>query len=247
MNASQYFSKQSLAYARYRPQYPGTLFHYLNSRSNENELAWDCATGSGQVAVGLAPYFHRVLASDVSEAQIACARTIENVEYSVASAENSGLASASVDLITVGQALHWFDVDTFYTEARRVLKPGGLLAVFSYSLPRLSPEIDKIIDTFHFQVLAEYWPAERVHVDNAYADLSFPLDRLPAPEMTLQHHWKLDEFLGYLSSWSAVAIYREKQLQDPLGPLREELEKYWPDSELVSIHWPLLFRAGRFA
>ena len=123
-----HFSKQAADYATFRPRYPQKLFEYLGSIAPSRRLAWDCGTGNGQAAVGLASTFHRVIATDASEKQIANAQQHERIDYRVASAEDSGIQSEMIDLIMVAQALHWFDLDRFYDEARRVLKRDGVLA-----------------------------------------------------------------------------------------------------------------------
>ncbi len=137
-----HFSKQATDYAKFRPRYPQKLFDYLGRIAPNRRVAWDCGTGNGQAAVGLALVFDRVIATDASEKQIANAQSHEKVDYRVAPAEHSGIGSEAVDLIMVAQALHWFDLDRFYAEARRVLKPDGILAASAYNLLHIDPAVD---------------------------------------------------------------------------------------------------------
>src|ERR1043165_5287441 len=122
-----HFSTQSQDYARYRPDYPPSLFQWLASLTSAHALAWDVGTGSGQAALALADHYRRVVATDAAEAQLRHAVAHERVTYKGMPAENTDLGNASVDLVTVAQALHWFDFDRFYREVQRVLRPGGLI------------------------------------------------------------------------------------------------------------------------
>ena len=159
MSFKDHFSQQATDYARFRPQYPRALFEFIAANSPNEELALDCATGSGQAAVALTEFFKRVIAIDASAQQIANAQPNERVKYRVAPAEASGLCASSCDTITVGQALHWFRLDDFYAEAKRVLKPGGLLAAWTYDHLRISPEVDAVVRRYHDDIVGPFWPA----------------------------------------------------------------------------------------
>lgn len=247
MRSSDHFSCQSAEYSLYRPGYPHMLFEYLASLCAGLELAWDCATGNGQAAIGLARYFRQVIASDSSAEQINKATPHETIDYIVASAEQSGIESQCVDLIMVAQALHWFDLDLFYPEAKRVLKPEGVLAVASYQLPRIKPDIDAIIDELHHDIIGAYWPPERCHVDNAYRDIALPLAEIPSSGWQMEHNWTLAEFLGYLQSWSAVVYFEREQHQNPVDLIKRKLGGLWGEADSKKrICWPLTLRTGKF-
>jgi len=195
----------------------------------------------------LTKYFKGVIATDLSSAQIEKAPISKNIEYRVCSAECSDLDSQSIDLIVVTQALHCFDVDLFYKEASRVLKPDAILAVISYQLPRISTEIDDLIDQFHQNIVGNFWPPQRAHVDSAYRDIPFPLKELPAPEVKMEVDWTLTQFLGYLQSWSAVVYFEKEKRQNPLDLIHSELHKLWGEQEsLGDLSWPLTLRIGSF-
>lgn len=240
-----HFSGDSAGYAAHRPDYPPELFAHLAGLAPSHELAWDCATGSGQAAHGLAPYFRQVQATDASASQIAQARPRDGVSYRVATAEASGLARASVDLITVAQAAHWFDLPRFHAEARRVLRPGGVVALWCYERLSIAPELDAVIARFYAETLGPYWPPERRHVEAGYRDLDFPYAELPAPPLAMEARWNLDQLLGYFATWSAVKAYRAARGEDPLPPLRAELEGLWVSHGAAkTIKWPLSLRLG---
>jgi SAM-dependent methyltransferase len=235
-----HFSTQSSQYQRYRPVYPITLFEWLASQTPQHTLAWDCATGNGQAALALANYFDKVIASDASENQIAQCRDHPSVEYRVASAEQSALADASVDLITVAQALHWFDQTAFYHEAWRVLKHHGVLAVWSYNLLSITPQIDAIVNHYYHDIVGAYWPPERQLVEQGYASL-------PAqpPQFAMTSQWNLDDLLGYLGTWSASVYYAKAQQHDPLSHIRDPLSQVWGQpAQHHTVHWPLQIRIG---
>lgn len=246
MSFKDHFSRQSFDYSRYRPHYPTALFNYLVAQTTNHQRAWDCGTGSGQAAIALALFFREVIATDPSPQQIAHAVAHDRLRYVVAPAEDSGLDNDSVDLITVAQALHWFDLDRFYTEARRVLRPGGALAVWCYGLTRISPAVDRILERFYSDTLGPFWPPERRLVEEGYRGLPFPFPELKPPGFEMVAKWKLAHLLNYLSTWSAVQRYREQHHGDPLDSISSELSYAWGKPETVlPVRWPISLRLGR--
>ena len=191
MTFKDHFSKQAADYAKFRPRYPRELFEYLGSVAPSRALAWDCATGNGQAAVELAKVFDRVIATDASEKQIANAEPHERVEYRMASAEESGLESGTIDLIMVAQALHWFDLGSFYAEVRRVLKNNGVFAASAYNLLHVEPAIDEVVNRYYYEVVGPFWPPERKLVEQ-FADLPFPFHKVDAPKFEMTAQWDLE-------------------------------------------------------
>jgi ubiquinone/menaquinone biosynthesis C-methylase UbiE len=244
---SDHFAPVASSYADFRPSYPGALFAWLASLVPRHDLAWDCAAGSGQASEGLAAYFERVVATDASQAQIAAAVPHPRIEYRVAPAEASGLPDNAVDLITVAQALHWFDLDRFYAEVRRVLRPAGVLAVWTYGVLAVEGEaVDALVQQFYHHTVGPFWPAERVHVETGYRFLPFPFTEVAAPPFTMAVHWTLPQLLGYFRSWSATGRFTSAQGYDPVISLEEQLPPIWGEATLRRhIAWPLAFRVGR--
>jgi len=238
-----HFSKQAADYAKFRPHYPRELFRWLGSIAPSTELAWDCATGNGQAAVELAEVFERVIATDASEKQVANADPHPRVEYRVAPAENSGLDADCADLITVAQALHWFDLDKFYAEARRVLKPRGVLASWAYKLATVTPPVDALVNHYYSEVVGAFWPAERVLVEK-FEELSFPFPEIETPAFQMEAEWNVEELLGYLGTWSATQRFMAAESRDPLEEIEGELREAWGGNARRVI-WPLTIRVGR--
>jgi SAM-dependent methyltransferase len=246
MRSEDYFSATAEAYAAFRPTYPDALIHFLASAAPGHDLAWDCATGNGQAAVPLAEWFTRVVATDGSAAQLAHARPHPRVEYRLATEAASGLDSGAADLVTVAQALHWLDLDAFYPEARRVLKPDGVVAVWCYGGCRVGPDIDPVLDWFYAERVGRYWPPERRHVETGYRDLAFPFDELPARSWSMTAPLTRAELLGYFATWSAVAVAQRTEGASPIPHLEGRLSRVWPsDTERRSVTWPLTVRIGR--
>ena len=242
-----YFSRQAAEYAQYRPRYPAEMIAYYASTVAHRRLAWDCATGNGQLAVPLAAYFDRVVATDISAEQLARAERHEHVEYRVAPAEASGLATASADLITVAQALHWFDLDAFYAEAHRVLAPGGVLGVSSYGSAAIvdAPVLASLFNDFESKIVGPYWPPRRELVGEALRSLPFPFAELEAPDFQLEVDWTLPALVGYARSWSATARYIAAHGDDPTVELQAALQVEWgPPEQTRRIRWPFVVRAG---
>jgi len=240
------FGAVARAYAAFRPTYPDALFAWLAAESPGRALAWDCATGNGQAAAALAEHFEAVAATDASAEQLAHARPHPRVRYAVAPAEASGLPDVAADLVTVAQALHWFDLDAFFAEAGRVLRPGGLLAVWTYALFESTPEVDRVVDRYHDEVLGEYWSPERCLVDEGYAGLPFPWEPVAVPSFAMEARWTLEQLTGYLATWSARQTYIEATGEDPLPAVRDTLAAVWGEPEReVPIHWPLALHVRR--
>lgn len=241
-----HFKAVARQYSDSRPTYPKELFAWLASQCPAHERAWDCGTGSGQAALDLAAHFGRVLATDASSAQIGQAKRHDRVEYRVAPAEDSGLESATMDLVVVAQALHWFDVEAFHREALRVLKPEGVIAEWCYGIIEIEDEaINRPIQHFYGEVVGPYWPPERRHVETGYGELPFPFRKINSPAFSMRLTWSLDQLLGYLRSWSATARYIKTNGIDPVEALAAELSSIWDDSRQGrAISWPLALRVG---
>lgn len=238
-----YFSQQSDDYIVYRPRYPDELFSYLSSISNNHEIAWDCATGSGQSAVGLSKYYESVIATDASKNQIENATKVDGVTYKVEKSEESSIEDNSIDLITVAQALHWFNVDTFYTEVDRVLKNKGILAVWSYGLLNINTEIDKTVHDLYCTTLGPYWPPERKIVEEGYKNIVIPMKELKPPTINMECEWDLSQLVGYLCTWSAVKKYETIKSVNPVGEIYHELSRYWGESDnKILVRWPLTLK-----
>jgi SAM-dependent methyltransferase len=247
--AAQLFSKVAEGHAQFRPCYPDSLLDYLASVAPHRQLAWDCGCGSGRATLGLAERFVAVIGTDLSAAQIALAPPRRDVSYHVAPAHESSIDSHTVDLVTVAQALHWFNLELFYAEVKRVLVPRGVLAVWSYgALSCDDEEISTLLDEFRKSIVGPYWPEARRHVDNGYADLPFPFEEIenPEPAFKLEICWNLPQLLGYLRSWTASEVYRQVNGHDPVLRLASRLVHVWGDAyRQHRIRWALRLRAGR--
>jgi SAM-dependent methyltransferase len=247
MSFKDHFSKQAVDYAKFRPRYPQRLFDYLRSIAPTWQLAWDCGTGNGQAAVGLASVFDHVIATDASEKQIANAQAHQLIEYRVEPAENSGIGSGTVDLILVAQALHWFDLERFYKEATRVLKPDGVLAASAYNLLHIENAIDEVVNRYYQQVVGPFWPAERELVER-FAELPFPFQEIDTPTLEMTEHWNLNHLLGYLRTWSATQRFIAAKGVDPLEQITDDLGSRWgKPGKRKTVSWPLIIRVGRKA
>ena len=239
------FSIQSENYSKFRPVYPDELYDFLIPLAHEQQSAWDCGTGNGQVALKLANHFDHVYASDISKQQIANAQTKENITYQVGSAEHTSFPDNQFDLITVAQAIHWFDLEKFYDEVRRTLKPAGIFAVIGYSLMRIHPEIDRIIDDFYTHILGDYWDVERKLVDDHYRNLHFPFEEIKSTEFKHNVNWTLDHVMGFLNTWSAVQHYIKENGSNPVNATAPEIKKAWGVNKLKQVTFPIFIRVGR--
>ncbi len=239
------FSSHAPDYARYRPHYPHELVSYLVGLAPAHRLAWDCATGNGQVAEMLSEYFAQVIGTDISQNQLNSAVQRSNITYKVEQAEASSLESASVDLVVVAQAIHWFNFGRFYREVARVVRPGGIVAVVGYGLLKTDPAIENIILKLYRDTLGKYWDTERSYLDEAYETIPFPFEELEAPHFKMTADWSLDELTGYLNTWSAAKHFEKEQGQNPISLIEQELRQSWGGQKKMQVTFDLLLRIGR--
>ena len=242
-----HFSPVANRYADFRPHYPAALFDFLATHVPRAARVWDCAAGNGQASHDLAARFQHVTATDASPEQIASAKPGTNLEFRVASASKSGLPDSSVDLITVAQALHWFDLRSFYAEVRRVLKPGGVLAVWAYGINTVEGDaVNRLVQNYYANTVGPYWPPERKLVEDEYRTITFPFTEIIPPPLHMTARWTLAQLLGYFSTWSATNRYLKTTGRNPMEPLAKVLAPVWGDREKPRlITWPLTVRVGR--
>jgi len=244
---ADHFSGRAAAYAAYRPSYPPAFIQYLSALCPSHDLAWDAGTGNGQAATLLAEHFARVVATDASPQQLGHARPHPRVTYTVAMADASGLLASSVDLVTVAQALHWFDLFPFYREVRRISKPHGVIAVWCYDLMEVDGAVNPVVNDFCSHRVEPFWPLERRHVAAGYRDLEFPFEEVTTRDWAMTARLTKTEFLGCIGTWSAVANARDREGADLIAELAEALRTVWPDEERRVVTWPLACRVGRMS
>ena len=233
-----YFSTQARDYAKFRPTYPEVLYKKILDNTPGREIAWDCGTGNGQVAKELSASFEHVIATDISAAQLSQAPSSTNIEYRVASASHSRISADSVDLITVAQAMHWFDIPNFFKEAYRVAKPNAKLAIWGYQYPTIQNDIDKAFEAFYDGVIKEFWPPERELVDSAYEFVHYPFTEVQQFWYTIDVEWTKETFLSFVGTGSAVNLYRKELQTDPLDFLKENFDKLWDDQHTKKVSFP---------
>lgn len=243
------FSGHADLYAQYRIDYPAELYDFVLLFTQKRQIAWDCATGNGQVASALADVFEQVEATDISNTQLAQAVQKPNIHYQVSPAEQTPFAKHTFDLITVAQALHWFDIKAFHQEVRRVAKSGAVIAEWGYGLVQLGQsrsvnDLDSIMLDFYRNRIGPYWDPPRKYIDNAYATLPFPFADAQRREFTIRRTWSLERFLNYLRTWSAVRQYIHENEEDPVTRLGEEFAPLWGDGER-EVCFPVFLRVGR--
>jgi len=244
---ADHFSGVSSGYAAFRPSYPAALFDALTDIAPSAALAWDCGAGTGQASLELAHRFTQVVATDASAEQIAQAVPHPRVTYRVAPAHSSELPDASVGLITVAQALHWFDVDAFHREAQRVLVPHGVIAEWTYALLEVptAPLVTSMVNVLEEDVCA-WWPEQRKHVIDGYSQLPFPFESVEMCKFVMEADWTQEQLLGYLATWSAVSRCRSERGADPLEAFAAALPDVWGSVPTHRVRWPLTVRVGRY-
>jgi ubiquinone/menaquinone biosynthesis C-methylase UbiE len=239
------FSTQSEQYVKFRPTYPNELYQFLLSLVKTKDKAWDCGTGNGQVAQELSKHFKEVYATDISEKQIKNAIQRANIFYKVESAERTSFLDKSFDLITVAQAIHWFDFDAFYKEVTRVIKPNGILAVIGYGLLSINKDTDAIINRFYREVTGPYWDKERKYIDEHYQTIPFPFKEIESPQLYNTYEWSLEQLIGFLDTWSAVQHFIKANKQNPVEFVYKDLQQAWGITSTKTVRFPILLRIGK--
>lgn len=237
------FSSHSSDYARYRPTFPGEIFELTAKLVPGKSRAWDCGTGNGQVAGELAEIFREVKATDISDNQLQNAVNKPNITYSVQPAEKTVFPNHHFNLITVGQAVHWFNFNSFYKEVKRCSKPGGIILILGYGLLKGNKETTRIIKTFYKEIMGPYWDPERKYLDAEYKTIPFPFTELNLPKFEQKVNWDFEHLIGYLKTWSGVNHYREKEGRDPVDLITSDLKRAF--GEKGKIVFPTLIKIGR--
>ncbi len=245
-NGAPDYSPFAEQYARARPRYPAELFIYLSSLVDRHLLAWDCATGNGQAALELVKHFERVIATDISAEQIAQAAHHPRITYRVARSDQSSIDRTSVDVITVASAVHWFDLNSFYREVERVIRPGGVLAAWSYHVGYVEPPFDSIFNRFYREILAPYFPRGAKLVDDRYETIALPGKPLEPKEFEVSATMNFGQMTAFIRSWSGTQGYIKERGEDPVNLIIDELHQVWGSrADVHTIHWPLFMKVSR--
>lgn len=247
MNYINHFNQQTEQYLAFRPTYPELLFNLLADRVPSTACVWDCATGNGQAAISLAQHFKKVIATDINQAQLDMAPSKSEIQYICATAEHTPIPDHSIDLITVAQALHWFNFDQFYEEVRRVSKPSAWIAAWCYSLGSINTPINEVIRRLYYDILGDqYWPSQRSYIDDNYQTIPFPFVKVKVDDLHMEKEVDLKSLMGYLSTWSAVKQYQKLNHKNPIEFISADLQLAWGNpGQHYTMRWPLHVLLGR--
>jgi ubiquinone/menaquinone biosynthesis C-methylase UbiE len=237
------FSKGSYQYSQFRPKYPKELYMFLESLIEEKEAAWDCGTGNGQVAGELSNFFKKLEATDISQQQLDNAVNISNINYSLQPAEKTNFPDNSFDLITVAQAIHWFDIGKFYKEVNRTLKPGGLIAIIGYGLFKSNEQTNDLINHFYQDIVGPFWDPERVYLDDGYSSIPFPFEEIHSPNFEMEFSWEFEQLIGYLKTWSAVKHFENRCGYNPVDTISEDLKTVF--GKRGAVKFQIFLRLGK--
>jgi len=239
------FSEQADLYAQYRPVYPKAMYDFIFRHVPQKRVAWDCGTGSGQAAIYLAEHFEEVYANDISKEQLDNAPERENITYFNVPAENTGFPENKFDLITVAQAIHWFDFNNFYKEVYRTAKNKALLAAICYDIVQVDEELNLMIKKFYDKAFERYFGKNREYIDEQYQTIPFPFGEIEAPEFSMSYQWESSDLEGYFNSWSAVQKIKKTDGINPVDHWMEELKSKWPKNEVKEVTFPIFLRLGK--
>lgn len=242
---ADYFSSHAASYALFRPHYPAAVAETVAKHAGAARMVVECGCGNGQLSVLLSEYFHEVIATDASAEQIQHAHLHPRVRYFTSRAECLPVADCSADAVVAAQAAHWFDLDHFYPEVRRVSKPDGVLALISYGSITLEGEIGQLVHQFEHDVLGSYWPPERALVEQGYRSLPFPFEEVAIPLSHIEAEWNYHQLVGYILTWSSVRALEAAGRDALMTDFATQLRQGWGDVSLTrKARWPLSMRLG---
>ncbi len=248
MQPKDNFSKQAHLYAKFRPRYPQALYDFILAQLKGRQKAWDCATGNGQVASHLAQYFDQVVATDISQKQLENATLAPNIEYLISPAEHTPFEQNTFDLVTVGQAIHWFEFTQFYQEVQRVCKPNALLAVWGYGTLLIdNKELNDKFQHFYQEQIGDYWDGERRYIDEEYQTIPFTFEEIKTPSFSMNYHWDFDQLEGYLNTWSSVQKYINQHQTNPVTQFIEACKDIFTKNAQFEVFFPVFLKIGRVA
>jgi ubiquinone/menaquinone biosynthesis C-methylase UbiE len=242
-----HYSIQAANYVRYRPTYPTELFSFLSELVPNKETALDCGTGNGQCAIGLSEYFNKVIAIDTSSTQLLYAIERDNIEYKLGNAEKTDLPDKSIDLITTACSAHWFDINLFYNEVERLLKSGGVLAIWTYFKPRIEQKINKVLDEYYDEILGDYWVNKTSHVSLHYQEIPFPFNEVRLSQTFMSKmNWNYQNLKGFLQTESGNKEFVSKNSFDPINLINDKLKNSWGESDLIrTVYFELFIKIGK--
>lgn len=242
---SSTFNTESHKYFQYRPRYPKQLYEFISSVCKSNEMVWDSACGNGQVAVDISEYFSIVEASDIHENQLNNSFEKDNVHYSLQNSEATNYPDNFFDAVCVAQALHWFNLEAFFYEVKRVLKKEGVFFCWGYSFFKVEDEIDQIINEYLLKEIEPFWSEHNKLLHNEYVNINFPFEKIETPKLEMKENWQLAQLLEYLSTWSAIKLYNKKKSINILDELEMQLSNYWEKNELKEIKMDFFVYGGK--
>ncbi|NVK74784.1 class I SAM-dependent methyltransferase [Marinomonas sp. CT5] len=238
--------QSSTSYSQTRPMYPAELYYWLSQQVAEPGVVWDCACGTGQASVDLAAYFDRVEASDISESQVTAATPHRKVNYQVFPAEKTTYPDHYFDAVCVAHALHWFDLEAFWLELKRVLKPGGIFVCWGYNWLKIGEAEDRAIADAILPHLEDYWPTQSRLLWNQYRDIEFPFDLMSVPDFELRCHWSVTQTLDFIRTLSASQLRIQEQGDDFLLSAVPIMRSVWSDpTKKQEVCLPFFVKAGR--
>ena len=159
------FSNKADNYAKGRPDYPVAVVDFIKTLIDEQPIIADIGAGTGKFTKLIADLGYQVFAVEpnqdmFNQLQITVA-DVPNAKTVLATSEATTLADQSIDIITVAQALHWFDLEKFKVECQRILKPNGwVVAMYNNGVDARNNQaqhrIDATKDFFVQPVIKEF-------------------------------------------------------------------------------------------
>jgi SAM-dependent methyltransferase len=205
------------AFATYRPGYPEEVYQRILAHlAGPRERAVDVGAGTGLGTLPLCQWFREVIAI---EPDVRMAAKLEgrgkSLRVLISTGEDASFPTASVDLVTSATAFHWMDGPRVLANAKQWLRPGGVLAIWAYPVPRIAGRVGEVIEA----EFRDHWNTFRHQRldDKDYMQRTVKQGPMPVvEERTIPYvlHPRAQELAGFCASTSYGSAYM-RTLADP--------------------------------
>ncbi len=234
MNEEKFTGKADF-YDKYRPSYPDSLIDWLYEKTNADTVA-DIGAGTGKFTACLLKKPWKITAVEPNPDMSEKLGRLKGITVINASAENTSIEQGSIALVTAAQAFHWFDEELFKKECKRILKPGGKLAVIYNERNYTGCEISKLRDEICQKYCGAFHSGHVGKRSSEEGDRFLKNEYFSETELfTAENNIEMDEsaFIGDTLSRSYAISEADAGYSDFLRELKSAFEKFGQNGKVT--------------